>query len=316
VIADNRRNSKRLDFALANESPVALVWSLDKSITTRTPGIASVMNQPSIHDRHLSCYLSGRALYGDDFSIDEIADWFEDEQEGYAELGAKVRATYVYGYHALNEYHGFRHLPSIMFERVLGFGSAYGDEFQPIIDQIHNLVIVDPSDAFVQDTVLGVPASYVKPQVSGVLPFHDAQFDLVTCLDVLHHIPNVNTVVNELARCTRPGGYALIREPIISMGDWTRPRLGLTQRERGIPQDILGTIVRRAGFGIVTSSYCMFPLLAELFGQMRISAYNHKVTTIIDALLSSLFSWNIRYHAVKLTQKIRPRVIFLVLRKS
>ena len=33
-------------------------------------------------------YLSGRTLYGDDFTPAQIRDWFADEQEGYATLGA------------------------------------------------------------------------------------------------------------------------------------------------------------------------------------------------------------------------------------
>ena len=33
-------------------------------------------------------YLSGRTLYGDDFTRAQIRDWFADEREGYATLGA------------------------------------------------------------------------------------------------------------------------------------------------------------------------------------------------------------------------------------
>ena len=86
-----------------------------------------------------------------------------------------------------------------------------------------------PSDAFTRQRVFGVPCHYVKPVESGNLPFDDACFDLLTCFGVLHHIPNVSHVVGELARCLKPGGYALMREPVISMGDWRQPRAGLTR---------------------------------------------------------------------------------------
>ena len=56
-----------------------------------------------------------------------MEQWFAEEAEGYADLGAKDRATYRYTYHALNWYHGFRHLPPREFHAVLGLGSAYGD---------------------------------------------------------------------------------------------------------------------------------------------------------------------------------------------
>lgn len=49
-------------------------------------------------------YLQGKKLYGDDFSPDEIEQWFKDEEEAYADLGAKDRPKNYYGAHALNHY--------------------------------------------------------------------------------------------------------------------------------------------------------------------------------------------------------------------
>ncbi|HSR53601.1 MAG TPA: hypothetical protein VLV83_22470, partial [Acidobacteriota bacterium] len=63
---------------------------------------------------------------------DEIVAWFEDEREGYADLGAKDAGNYRYVYHALNQFHGFRFLPDQTFHHALGFGSGYGDEFVPV----------------------------------------------------------------------------------------------------------------------------------------------------------------------------------------
>lgn len=34
-------------------------------------------------------YFNGEKLYGDDFSFDEIKTWYEEESEGYANLGSK-----------------------------------------------------------------------------------------------------------------------------------------------------------------------------------------------------------------------------------
>ena len=48
----------------------------------------------------ISRYLSGDALYGDDFNAEQIAAWFESEAEGYADLGARDAANYRYEYHA------------------------------------------------------------------------------------------------------------------------------------------------------------------------------------------------------------------------
>lgn len=170
----------------------------------------------------LSEYLEGKKLYGDDFTLGEIKAWYEDEEEAYASL-AKGRHDYVYEYHGMNSEFGFRFLPdAVRFHDVLGFGSAYGCELIPIIDRIDRITIVEPSSSFACKDIEDVPVMYVKPAITGDLPFQRDFFDLITCLGVLHHIPNVSKVVDELYRCLKPGGCALIREPISSMGDWTK----------------------------------------------------------------------------------------------
>ena len=264
---------------------------------------------------NIEVYLEGKLLYGDDFCESEIAEWYDDEREGYAELGAKNRASYKYVYHALNTYHGFRHLPEDSWLDVLGFGSAYGDELVPIINRVRNITIVDPSDSFVSESINGIPVRYIKPSPHGRLAVGDQAFDLITCFGVLHHIPNVSFVVNELARTLKPEGYMLIREPIVSMGDWRSPRRGLTKRERGIPLHILKNIVLSSGLSIVHQSLFAFPLTHRMFRPLRADVYNSSIATRIDAYLSQSFAWNINYHPGNVFQRFRPTAMFLVLRK-
>jgi SAM-dependent methyltransferase len=45
------------------------------------------------------------------------------------------------------------------------------------------------------------------------LPFPDASFHLVTCLDVLEHTPDDERTLRELLRVTRPGGHLLVTVP-------------------------------------------------------------------------------------------------------
>jgi SAM-dependent methyltransferase len=47
----------------------------------------------------------------------------------------------------------------------------------------------------------------------GDLPFPDATFDLVTCLDVIEHTPDDRRTLGELRRVTRPGGTLLLTVP-------------------------------------------------------------------------------------------------------
>ncbi len=263
----------------------------------------------------MSEYLAGTKLYGDDFTREQIAEWYEDERENYAMLGDKSRASYTYKYHALNRLHGFRFIQDKRFRSALGLGSAYGDEFLPIVHQIGHITVLEPSDVFRVTDVGGVACDYVKPSVDGFMPFENGSFDLALCLGVLHHIPNVTTVVKELYRCLCPGGYLLLREPIDSRGDWSKPRRHATKRERGIPLHILDAITAEAGFRVISRRLCACAPLPRVCVRLGMHPFNCPVTTRMDAVLSRLLQVNVRYHATRLFHKIRPTSAYLVLTK-
>lgn len=267
-------------------------------------------------------YFSGEKLYGNDFSIAEIEKWFKDEKEAYTNLDKK-KGKHPYGYHQLNITCCFRFLPERKFERVLGFGSAYGNEFYPVIRKIGQITIIEPSNVFKSTQLYGVPVSYIKPQVDGSLLFPDKSFDLITCFGTLHHIPNVSKVVRELARCLKPNGYLLIREPIVSMGDWRKPRKGLTKKERGIPIKVFREIIASTGLTVIKKTKCMFPLTKRFYflgrlapyDSIRGSAYNSRLAVLLDSVCCHLFSWNTRYHPRNWLHKLRPGALAFVLQK-
>jgi SAM-dependent methyltransferase len=260
-------------------------------------------------------YLKGDKLYGDDFSVNEIDSWFTAEQDGYFLLAQQDKVKYNYGYYALNFRHGFLYLPKKRFSHVLGIGSAYGDELRPILSQSDTISILEPSDGFVTKDLEGVPVNYIKPLATGIIPFENDSIDLVTCFGVLHHIPNVSKVVSELYRILKPGGYALIREPIVSMGDWRKPRFGLTKNERGIPILIFREIITKNGLLIVKENKCLFSLTSRLKYLLSGSVYNNKLAVQLDAFLCTLPIWSKVYHAENVFQKLRPMSVFYVLQK-
>jgi len=264
---------------------------------------------------YMDKYFSGEKLYGDDFDLDEIKKWFDDEKEGYADLGAKEKKSYKYSYHALNAICGFDFINECSLNNVLGLGSAYGEELKPILNRAKHVTIVEPSESFVSKELFGVPCNYIPPNITGDMPFKDNQFDLITSFGVLHHIPNVSHVVTEMARCLSPGGRILIREPITSMGDWRNKRYGLTKHERGVSDNLFDKLIRRAGLEIDRKSYCMFPPLSVFIKKVGVLPYNSKIVVYMDLLLSRLLCFNYKYHAKNNIDKIRPTSVFYVLRK-
>lgn len=266
--------------------------------------------------RSLKENFSGEKLYGDDFSANELEAWFADEREGYANAVLREASSYKYRHHALNVRHGFRHLPDREYKNALGLGSAYGEEFRPIVNRIKRLTIVEPSDVFTRREVCGIPATYVKLESSGVLPFYNNSFDLIICFGVLHHIANVSFVLGEICRCLEPWGFALIREPIVSMGDWTKPRGNLTKRERGIPVQLFREMIAGPGFEMMKETFCVSPLVRRLWGLFNKYAYNSIVAMSLDEILSQILKRNLRYHRTSLIQKMKPACVFYVLKKT
>jgi SAM-dependent methyltransferase len=187
----------------------------------------------------------------------------------------------------------------------------------PIIHHIKHITILDPSDNFsIINNIKNVPCEYIKPNLYGDLPFADNSFDLITSFGVFHHIPNVSHVFAEAFRVLKSGGIMCIREPIVSMGDWSKPRRGLTKNERGIPYEIFFTIAENSGFKIVNAILCDFPPLSILASKLGMTTFNNKLLTRLDLVLSQLFKWNINYHPNSFMDKLRPASLALVLEKE
>jgi SAM-dependent methyltransferase len=256
-------------------------------------------------------YSDGKSLYGDDFSQEQIDAWFRDEAEAYYNLPLEQEIG-VYSYHARNWRHGFRYLPKSRFDRVLCLGGAFGDELQPVLDRASQVTVLEPASEFQNPRF-----EYVKPDPSGRMPFADNTFDLATCFGVLHHIPNVSVVMRELGRSIKPGGFALICEPVHSMGNWDRPRHMLTSRERGIPPEIMRRMVVDSGFNVIRARRCMFSLTSrfQYLLPKRKFVYNTSWITALDDYICSLPVWPDNYHATNVFQKLRPLAFFLVLQK-
>jgi SAM-dependent methyltransferase len=267
-------------------------------------------------DKDLGDYFSGRKLYGDDLDLAGRQQWFEDERYGYFEMAKQRPQSYRYVYDELNIFHAFRHLSGRRFKQCLAFGCARGDEVMPIVGQVERFLAVEPAEQWWSESIGGVPATYIKPNEDGSIPCDDGSCDIATCFGVLHHIPNVSDVIGEIARVLAPGGLFLLREPIHTMGDWRRPRRGLTRHERGLPLEWLDETVRRNHLSVQRRALCMFHPAVRVSRMLGVSApYNSAAYVYADAAISAAMSWNVQYHRHDVIHRMAPSCVFLVLRK-
>lgn len=268
-------------------------------------------------DSYLARCFKGQELYGDNFTTDQIIEWYAEEKEAYADLYSFEGKETAYPYHSINTHHCYRHLTADRLPAVLSIGGSYGEELLPIVHKIDRITILEPSSQLRAEALQGIPLHYVSPEVTGEMIFSDNSFDVVTCFGVLHHIPNVSKVMSEIHRVLKPGGHFIFREPIVSMGDWTKPRPGLTKNERGIPKHILDGIITQLNFRIINYGLCFTkPFDITVAKLLNINVYGSPTYVKVDAVLGKLIHPNYVYHPKNTLQKFRASCCACVLQKS
>lgn len=258
---------------------------------------------------------AGDELYGDTFDDSEIDTWFKDEATAYSELpNALSQITDEYG-----ESYRQTLLDKIRgksFDLCVGIGVARGFELEPIAHQVKRFVAIEPSEKYWHDRIGSTPVQYQKPDRRGHIGLPDGSVDLVVAINVLHHIPNVTDVLREIFRVLKPGGILLVREPIVSMGDWRSARAGVTKNERGIPHRWLMRKLRELGAEKIDETYCAFRPIGPVSKIFNIfMPYRYSVIAAVDVLLSRLTSWNVEYHSSRTIKKIAPAQIAIACEK-
>jgi SAM-dependent methyltransferase len=116
----------------------------------------------------------------------------------------------------------------------VGAGTGRGSEFLAVRDPALRVVAVEPVPALLEAS----RSKGVRARVRAVgeeLPFADASFDAVCASGVMHHVPNQETVVNEMMRVARrlivisdanrfgqgPFPMRLIKLGLYGLGLWT-----------------------------------------------------------------------------------------------
>lgn len=257
--------------------------------------------------------ISGDALYGDDFDAESISRWFEAEEHEHYDMAHR---DYVYPYHSLNVHYAYKGLAGKRFERLLALGCARGDEILPIADQIDEIVAVEPAKAWWSDRIGNTPARFIMPRPDAKIELADRSVDLITCFGVLHHIPNVSTVLRELARVAKPNAIFALREPSHSMGDFRVHRPGLTRNERGISPKWLLKHAQAAGWAVESAVHHDIGALTRLMDRLGISRNENPSLVYLDRLLAFLTQWNYRYWRTSVWHKVAPNSMSYLLRRK
>jgi len=269
----------------------------------------------------LEIFFSGENLYGEDFDEIKIKTWYEEEINAYSDIGSgNFSEKYIYSYHGINWYHGFsRFIKNKNQMRVLAIGGYFGDELLPIIDHVSEILILEPSSSFPFHSLNNINIQYIQANYSGKIPIESDSIDLITCFGCLHHIPKISIIIDEINRIIKPKGIVMIREPIISMGDWTKTRKGLTKNERGIPRHILKSILVKSKFNILYERMCFFSInsyFLRVMSYLNVRLYNSVFFVYFDDFICNIPPWKVCYHPRYLLKKIQPTSIFFVLQKQ
>src|SRR5215831_7457473 len=70
-------------------------------------------------------------------------------------------------------------------------------------------------------------AEFRATDATGPLPFSDASFDAITCIDAINHLPDRPRVIADWARVLKPGGRLLFTDPIIITGPLTAAEIAV-----------------------------------------------------------------------------------------
>jgi len=86
---------------------------------------------------------------------------------------------------------------------------------------------VATASAAIAGTGLAARLSFAVADASAPLPFEDAAFDAMHCIDSMNHFPDRLAVFREWRRILKPGGRALFTDPVVIAGPVTNDELAL-----------------------------------------------------------------------------------------
>jgi SAM-dependent methyltransferase len=157
--------------------------------------------------------------------------------------------------------------------RVLDLGSGDGTFAARMSAQGGEVTGIEPSPAALARARAAHPAlEFVAPAADGRLPFDDGSFDVVTCVNVLQHVADTQSLLSEARRVLAPGGllavavpfHGRLRNVLIALGSFERHHDPLAPELRFYTVRSLQILLGEFGFDSVdVGAHGGLPLLRE-----------------------------------------------------
>ncbi|NIW37923.1 MAG: methyltransferase domain-containing protein, partial [Gemmatimonadetes bacterium] len=135
-------------------------------------------------------------------------------------------------------------------DRVIGdFGCGSGALSEALAPFVRRIIAVDDSDAMLgeaRERLRRFDNVDLRRGALESLPLEDASLDAATLVLVLHHLPDPDAAIREVARCLRPGGRLLIVDMLPHDRQEYRQQMGHVWM--GFSADRIEPMLERVGF--------------------------------------------------------------------
>ena len=150
-------------------------------------------------------------------------------------------------------------------------------------------------------------ADGLAANLDGPLPLADKALDGATLIEVIEHIVHAESLVDELARVIRPGGWLIVTTPNVAHFTYRlRAVTGHPPKQEGyhyrfFTQKTLRRCLESRGFAIeACASFGKQALLTKLMhlsGREREQKFRYRVPARFESLLAQHFVWRLRRSA-------------------
>lgn len=93
------------------------------------------------------------------------------------------------------------------------------------VDVHHDAILA--ANSMVKERGLSDRAEFQVGDAAARLPFPDASFDAILCIDAINHLPERKRVISEWVRLLKPTGRMLFTDPITVTGALTSPEISI-----------------------------------------------------------------------------------------